>query len=290
MQCRNCSGNEFRETVSGNFKCSYCGTLYYEEKKQAVYLKKRSLRAVLLAGVGLLVLTLALLLVMVKPWGKTDEKIKTDAADSSYTFNNVEKLQEPSAELIRVDLIPDSTGNLYFLVICKNTGKVAIKQPRLTVRLFSSKNEKVATGTGYGLAANLNPNEETPVYVLVKDCPEYSRYEIDFQPELPYIIPDGGVFKKVFSAEIAGASVKPGPYEDTYIARGKIINRSPHTGSYVQVAVLLYDGQNKALGYASTYIHEKKLKPGDFDFFEVIFYGIGSEPDHYKIFYNGGAD
>lgn len=290
MQCRNCSGNEFRKTVSGNFKCSYCGTLYYEEKKPFHALMKISRKAAVSAGAGVLVLTLILLLAVIKPCGNSDSGPVSGTADSTNTFNNVEDHYEPSAELIRTDLIPDTIGNLYFLVICRNIGKVAIRQPQLTVRLFSSENKKVATGTGYGLAANLNPGEETPVYVLVKDCPQYTRYEIDFKPELPYIIPDGGVFKKIFTAEIAEAAVKPGPYEATYIARGKIINRSQYIGSYVQVAVVLYDKDDRTMGYGSTYINEKRLRPGDFDFFEVTFYGISITPDHYKIFYNGGAD
>lgn len=290
MQCRNCSGNDFRKTASGNFKCSYCGTLYYEERKSVHARIKISRQAAVSAGAGVLVFTLILLFVVIKPCGNSDNGPVPGTADSTNTFNNVEEHYEPSAELIRTDLIPDNIGNLYFLVICRNTGKVAIRQPQLTVRLFSSKNEKVATGTGYGLAANLNPGDETPVYILIKDYPEYARYEIDYKPELPYIIPDGGVFKKVFTGEIAEAVVKPGPYEATYIARGKIINRSQYTGGYVQVAVVLYDSNGRASGYGSTYINEKKLKPGDYDFFEVTFYSIESRPDHYKIFYSGGAD
>ncbi|HPS57027.1 MAG TPA: hypothetical protein PK514_02885 [Spirochaetota bacterium] len=52
MQCRNCSGNEFSRTVSGNFKCSYCGTLYYDEKKTAATLMNLYRKAAISAGAG----------------------------------------------------------------------------------------------------------------------------------------------------------------------------------------------------------------------------------------------
>jgi len=93
MQCRNCSGNEFRKTAGGNYKCGYCGTLYYEEKEQSNLAAKFSRKAVLSAGTGVLALTFFLLLVMVKPWGKTVEEAATGAADVTSTFNNIENLQ-----------------------------------------------------------------------------------------------------------------------------------------------------------------------------------------------------
>lgn len=290
MQCRNCSGNEFSQTGGGNFKCSYCGTLFYEEKKVPGRSLNLSRKAAISAGAGALFIAVIVLVIVTKQYGSKGGEQITDATGSGDIFNNVQSLDAPSAEVTGVDLIPDTIGNLYFLVMCRNNGKAAIRLPYVTVRLFSAKNEKVATGTGYALSDNLNPGDETPVYILVKNCPEYARYEIDYKPELPYIVPEGGVFRKRFTAEITGAVVKSGPYEGTYTASGKIINRSNYTGSYVQVAVLLYDKQNKAIGYGSNYISEKKLKSGDYDFFDIVFYGIDSAPDHYRIFYHGGAD
>lgn len=289
MQCRNCSGNEFRKTSSGNYKCSYCGTLYYPERKSSTAMKMPR-NAFLTAAAVILIVLGAVVLVLQKPCGKGDTETRPATGNGDYTFANIEKLPEPAAEVLSVDAIPDVIGNMYFLVMCKNTGNVAIRKPHVTIRLFSDKNKKIATGSGYSFADNLNPGDETPVYVLVRDCPEYSRHETDFTPELPYIIPEKGVFKKVFSAEITETSLRPGPYSGSFKIRGKIFNRSSYTGNYVQAAVVLYNKSRKVIGYGSSFISEKKLRPGDFDFFEISFHSLEENPDHYRIFYYGRPD
>lgn len=289
MQCRNCSGNEFDKTSSGNFKCRYCGTLFYAEKRKHLSGIKLPVKTAVLVVFVFLFVT-CLIIFTFRSCRDNQSGIAENPAENNYTFSNVENLPEPSAELESIDAIPDTIGNVYFLVMCRNSGKVAIRKPYVTIKLYSGKNVKVATGSGYGFSENLNPGEETPVYILVNKCPAYARYETEFTPELPYIIPEKGIFSSVFKAEISEVTMKPLSIQRSFKVRGKIINRCQAEAKYVQVAVVLYSKEGRAIGYGSTFINQKNLKPGDFDFFEADFYSLNGKPDYYKIYYYGSID
>jgi len=287
MQCRNCSGNEFKQTKSGNYKCSYCSTLYYEESKTDSLPQLLRLKKFVIPAAALAVLIISFIIISLISRG-TKPEVNTDG--NSSTFNNEQKLPPPAGEIISVDAIPDSIGNVYFLAMCRNSGKVAINKPEVTIRLLSEKNEKIASGKGYAFIDNLNPGEITPVYILVTNCPAYKKYETDFAPELPFIIPEGGVFTKKFAGEFTDVSLKQTDSSNNHKIWGKITNTSHYVAKYVQVAAVLYDKNDKAIGYGSTYINEKLLEPGSFDFFEIYLTTVTAEPEYYKLFFEGNVN
>ena len=288
MQCKNCSGNEFKTTPSGNFKCSYCGTLYYVETgKYNLYLKIHWKKAAISAA-GILFITV-LIFSFFKITNRTVQ-IGNKNNTNNYTFTNEEKLPEPQGEVLSVDAIPDIIGNVYFLIICRNSGEISIRKPEITIRLLSDKGEKVASGKGYAFIDRLNPGEITPVYVLVTNSPAYVKYETDFTPELPFVIPEGGVFNRKFSGEFIDVTMKQTDVYNNHKIRGKIKNISGHDAKYVQVAAILYNDDDKAVGFGSTYISEKNLKPDSFDFFEIYLTTVTEKPGYYKLFFDGSVD
>jgi hypothetical protein len=286
MQCRNCSGNEFKTTKSGNFKCSYCGTLYYEETKKNYSGFFKSRRLILISSTAVMILIVMIFMITSDKTPETDSKIPLN----NYTYTNQEKLPEPRGEVLSVDPIPDIIGNVYFLVMCRNSGEVAIRKPEVTIRLLSDKNEKIASGKGYAFIDNLNPGEITPVYILVTNCPSYAKYETDFTPDLPFIIPEGGIFSKKFSAEFIDVTMKQTDAYNNHKIRGRIKNISGYDAKYVQIAAILYNKDNKAVGYGSTYISEKILKPEGFDFFEIYLTTVIEKPEYYKLFFDGSVN
>jgi len=288
MQCRNCSGNEFRQTGSGNYKCSYCGTLYYEEEKNSNLTVNKNWKKFLIPLFTLSISIIAASFFFTFSSRSTDKDKKSNL--NNQTFTNEEKLPDPKGEIISVDPIPDSIGNVYFLAMCRNSGKVAMNRPEVTIRLFSDKDEKIASGKGYAFIDRLNPDEITPVYILVTNCPAYKKYEIDFTPELPFIIPEGGIFRKKFSGEFIDVSLKQTDSFNNHKLRGRIKNISEYDAKYVQVAAILYNKDDKAVGYGSTYINEKSLKPGGFDFFEIYLTTVTEKPEYYKLYFDGNVD
>lgn len=290
MQCRNCSGNEFKQTKTGNFKCSYCSTLYYEEAKSNLRPDLQGLKKFMIPLTGLIILTFSVIAISLFNLKSKPEGEISSFSSNGSTFTNEEKLPPPSGEIFSVDALPDIIGNVYFLAMCRNTGKTAINKPEVTIRLLSEKGEKVATGKGYAFADRLNPGEITPVYILVTNCPAYNKYETDFTPELPFVIPEGGVFKKTFSAEFSEVSLKQTDSYNNHKIRGKIKNSSQYDARYVQVAAILYGKNDKAVGYGSTYISEKILKPGNFDFFEIYLTTVTAVPEYYKLYFEGNVD
>lgn len=290
MQCRNCSGNEFRQTKTGNFKCSYCSTLFYEETKSNSSPDLQGLKKFMIPAAGLIIITFSVIAISLFNLKSRSKGEISSFSGNGSTFTNEEKLPPPAGEIFSVDVLPDSIGNVYFLAMCRNTGKTAINRPEVTIRLLSEKSEKVASGKGYAFADRLNPGEITPVYILVTNCPAYNKYETDFTPELPYIIPDGGVFRKNFSGEFSEVSLKQTDSYNNHKLRGKIKNTSEYDAKYVQVAAILYDKNDKAAGYGSAYISEKILKPGSFDFFEIYLTTVTSVPEYYKLYFDGNVD
>lgn len=289
MQCRNCSGNEFTETSNGNHKCVYCGTLFYIEPRKNENVKQPAgykPAKILILIVAVLGLSIAIGIVSFTARRAPSTGTKTDSAENHQTFTNESKLPLPKGEIAAVEAIPDIIGNVYFIVMCKNTGDIAMERPQVTIRLFSNKNEKIASGTGYAFKNYLNPGEISPVVVLITNCPRYSRHEIEFKPELPYIIPEGGVFIKRFTGTFSDVSLKQVSSANEHLLRGKIRNSSGFDALYVQVAAVLYDKNNRIAGYGYTFIKEKTLKPGDWDFFEINLTTVRSAPDHYTLFYD----
>lgn len=290
MHCRNCSGNEFRETGSGNYKCSYCGTLYYEEKnniKKTLTVSGKRIKFIIISAAVLCIIIPAVFYFTPKPSNTAPETVKSD---SGSTFQNENRLPEPAGEVISVDAIPDSIGNVYFLVMCRNSGKVAIRQPMITIRLLSENNEKLASGNGYAFTDHLNPGEITPVYLIVSDCPGYKKYETEFIPELPFLVPEGGLYSKKFTGEFFDVTMK-----QTYSSRdqkinGKIKNVSGYDAKFVRVAAILYSKNDKAIGYGYTFVSEKVLKPDAFDFFEIYVSTVTEVPEYYKLYYYGNVE
>jgi hypothetical protein len=288
MQCRNCSGNEFRQTGSGNYQCSYCGTLFYEETKNSNLTINRNWKKLLIPLFSLSVSIIAASMFFTFTGRSNDNDKKSNS--NNQVFTNEEKLPDPKGEIISVDSIPDTIGNVYFLAMCRNSGKVAVNRPEITIRLFSDKDEKIASGKGYAFIDRLNPGEITPVYILVTNCPAYKKYEIDFTPELPFIIPEGGIFKKKFSGEFIDVSLRQIDSFNNHKLRGMIKNISEYDAKYVQVAAILYDKNDKAVGYGSAYINEKTLKPGSSDFFEIYLTTVKEQPEYYKLYFDGNVD
>ena len=289
MQCRSCSGNDFKKTSTGNYKCSYCGTLYYEEIQKVNIDTGSRIKISAISG-SVIAVVIIILIAFISSGSKNNKKSRAARATNTHTFQNTEKPPEPQGEILTVDSIRDSIGNIYFLVMCRNSGKIAIKKPEVIVRLYSLKDEKVATGKGYAFMDSLNPGEITPVYVLITKYPKYEKIETDFTPELPYIIPEGGINTKKLSAEFMDVSMRQTCSSNSHEIKGKIKNKSEFPAKYVKVAAVLYDKNNKAAGYGYSYISEKILRPGNFDFFKINIYTVTAKPEYYKLFFEANVN
>ncbi|HOP62101.1 MAG TPA: FxLYD domain-containing protein [Spirochaetota bacterium] len=295
MQCRNCSGNEFRKTASGNYKCVYCGTLYYEEssgRRVRTVDRGKLLLAVSAASAVIVVVALVFILMNAQNGGTGPEKA-VSTGQHAYTENGssftAEDLPDPRGEVLSIDVIPDIIGNHYFLAICKNTGEVAVRTPHVTVRLYSGNGSKIGSGSGYAFMNDLNPGEVTPVLILIRKPPEYSRFETEYTAELPFVIPENGVFVKRFKGEISDASLKRSGSEHSFRLKGKIRNSGDYGAKFVQVAAVIYNSEGKGIGYGTDYVSEKLLRPGESDFFDIYLTTVAGKPDHYKLYYYGMA-
>ncbi|HPF05318.1 MAG TPA: FxLYD domain-containing protein [Spirochaetota bacterium] len=291
MQCRNCSGNEFRKTVSGNYKCVYCGTLYHEERFKHPEKFNFKSRYVITAVTSAIILLVLILTVFMLSEDTKNRSANPPGKIVSRQENGVRfsagEIPEPEGAVLSVDVIPDSIGNHYFLALCRNTGKVSVRAPHVTVRLYSANNVKIGSGSGYSFMNNLNPGETTPVLILVQKPPKYSRFETEYTAELPFVIPENGVFEKRFTGEISDVALKMTGGGTSYKLKGSIKNTSDYNAKYVQVAAVIYNSSDKAIGYGSAFISEKVLKPGDFDLFNMYITTVAGKPDHYKLYYHG---
>lgn len=289
MQCRNCSGNEFRKTESGNYKCAYCGTLYHEEKtggSKGPGARKSLLIAASAAAIlftGGIIMSLFIFKGGSSPEGTGNKT----GVENGVTFT-AGNFPEPEGKVLSVDVIPDSIGNHYFLAMCQNTGKVAINAPHVTVRLYSGE-RKVGSGSGYSFMSDLNPGEITPVLILIQKPPAYTRFETEYNADKPFIIPGNGVFEKRFTGEFSDVQMKQ-DYGNFYRLKGRIKNTGALGAKFVQVAAVLFDQGGKVIGYDSAYISEKVLKPGYDDLFDMQIVRISGKPDHYKLYYYGTVE
>ncbi len=290
MQCRNCSGNEFRKTESGNFKCAYCGTLFYEEKLKS-FSRHRFRPGYLIAvfAGAVLIISASFISVFFYQSRSSSATVNGSSGTVNGTIYTAENFPEPEGKVLSVDLIPDVIGNHYFLVMCQNTGKVAINAPHVVVRLYSG-DRKVGSGSGYAFMSELNPGEVSPVLVLIQKPPAYTRFETEYKAEKPFIFPENGVFQKRFVAELSDVVLKPGEVGNQFRLTGRIKNSGIHGAKFVQVAAVLYNSTGKVVGYDSTFINEKLLKPGDFDLFDMHIIRLCGKPERYRLFYYGTVE
>jgi|GEM_PF-1536781 len=305
MECKNCSGNDFKITSTGNYKCKYCGTLYYEERRKVPRVKVKNFRRRILiisAVVGLLVTASLILYVGLEKeesseWSR-DEKTtevpdresnsdKTWGTEGIVTYKSDVRDEPLEGKVLSSHPIRDSIGNIYFVAIVKNTGKAALRKPLVLVRLYSGKGEKLDTGRGYGFKDGLNPGEKTPVYILIKDYPKYSSFKTVYTPEKPFIVSEDGILKKKFKGEVSSVTLKKGNIGTSYRVLGRIKNKSLMPASYVKVAAVLYNKKNEAIGYGTGYIGEKLLQPGDSDNFKIYITTVKGKPDHYDLYHEG---
>lgn len=290
MQCRNCSGNEFKKTESGNYRCAYCSTLFYEEKLQSSGKPGFSLRSSIAFFIGaVLIISVSFTTVFFYQSRNKSSAVNSSSSTANGATFSAENFPDPEGKVLSVDVIPDLIGNHYFLAVCQNTGKVAINAPHVIVRLFSG-DRKVGSGSGYAFMSDLNPGEITPVLILIQKPPAYTRFESEYKAEKPFIIPENGVFEKRFSAELSDVILKPGDIGNLYRLRGRIKNTGIYGAKFVQVAAILYDRGGKVIGYDSTFINEKLLKPGDFDLFEMNIIRLCGKPERYRLFYYGTVE
>jgi hypothetical protein len=72
--------------------------------------------------------------------------------------------------------------------------------------------------------------------------------------------------------------------------KGKIKNKSDYSAKYVRVAAVLYGKNDKAAGYGYSYISEKILRPGSFDFFKINIYTVRTKPEYYRLFFEANIN
>lgn len=334
MQCRNCSSNSFVKTDSGNYRCEYCGTLFYDEKavnkgtqrtaqqpqqqaRQTGTTQSAPRRQEPKKGCSPLVIFIVIGALIIIGITSNQKKKKSSTLKKPVVTNTVPAendddsgrgggmagrvttnagkdsgmdapLIEPAGMVIEKGVVPDIIGNHYYVLLCSNSGRMATRMPEVTIRLYKD-NTKVGSGKGYGIMSDMNPGDVSPVLVLIQKVPAYTRYEVDYKPEAPYTMPDDGVFKKRFKAALHNVSFLSSGTR-SYRLKGAVSNTGAYTGQYVQVAAVLYDKSGAIVGYDSTYISEKKLAPGDFDFFDMNIYRVSGKPVKYKLFYYGRVD
>lgn len=303
LQCKQCSGTDFKKLSDNEYKCNYCGTVemtwYAAGQFEHSKADKIKVLPFVLMIFGLIAVLLYSMFSVESPqisrpeskseiqsFEKASSKLlkedKTPIGSKEYNSDSIEKEKSLSGTFENISEIPDSIGNVYFIGFFKNTGEGVIRKPVVNILLYSKDGRKVAVGSGYGFHPFLRPGEKTPIRVLISKAPEYTRYEVKYKVKAPYR------YTKLIrpKCEMKNAKIQAGKYGRREVA-GELYNLSDQIIKYAKIAVVVYGEDKKIIGYYTKYLAEKELAGGDYSPFRISLYSVKKQPKSFQLFYTG---
>lgn len=284
LHCKNCGGTDLKEIAPGRLQCAYCGTV--QKKKDAQKTKAPSNIAIsrkLIPVIAAVVVVAAASIIVFsllrqQPGEKGTATVPGDSTTSkSYQSDNVELAPRPEGEFSNISAVPDSIGNIYFMGIYKNTGKIALRKPEVSIVLFDENDRKIAAGRGFGQHNFLLPRERTPVKILIQKAPEYTRYEVVHEPDTPFST-------KQSHGKIGVQNGKLTQDRYNYIITADVYNRDTVPLQYVNVRAVLFDDEGMITGMGDAYVSEKKLQPGDYSPIRIQIHTVKNPPRSFELF------
>jgi len=293
-ECPQCSGNSFKELSPNEVQCEYCGSKFYLDTSNGSLKKKgfagrigsrKNNRTALIVIVIILGMGLVTAII-----SHNEKKEKRRRIERRYTVSG--KLRKISShkssvplgslkgEFFMISEIPDVIGNVYFTGLYKNTGKGPLNKPKVTIVLYSPDGKKVASGYGYAIRRFLLPGEVTPVRILIRNPPRYSRYQVYDEPKPPYS------FTRLERGNAAFENVRiEARRYSGYELRGSIVNKGSDVMRSIRLAIVLKDDEGKITGYGSQYVPTPPLGPGDDAPFHITVYRTFRKPVSWLIDY-----
>lgn len=284
MKCRQCGSNDIKKISENMMQCNHCGSTIYIQNGNPIsgIFSQKSMRISfifisLMIMIGLLGYLISNISISKSDHSSNNIQINKDIK-SNTSKNSIEKLPEPKGEFLNVSPVKDSIGNIYFLGIYENTGKIPIRKPEVTVTLHDAKGNKIAAGRGFGMHNFLMPQEKTPIKILIQDAPNYHSFRINQKAEPPFIKQE-----KQGVVEISEVKLKQDDYYYQFHAR--VTNKDSVPLEYVQIGIVFYDDDKKIIGIDTMYTEEKKLESGDFTILNGRIYSLKKPPTSYELFY-----
>jgi len=293
LQCVQCGSHDIRRKKDG-FVCNYCGTIHYGGGAVALaaavlaFVRRHKAVTVITASLLLLVIALSIALLTGRETARWNGMSGAGGESGRGAIEKGGDSKEPekkvSAEFTHIAALPDGIGNIYFVGMFVNTGETPV-YPRAEIALYDAGGKKVAAGRGYGIRNYILPGERSPVQVLVTDAPVYASVRSIGVPEIP------GYYQERPKMEISGLNMKrPESSIDRYRVRGIVKNISGKNARYVQVAVAVFDGSGKIIGYAANFIGQTLLAAREESPFSVEIHLMKGMPARYIVEYDALPD
>lgn len=207
---------------------------------------------------------------------------QTPVATGSYSHEPESgsiEVSELSAEISDTSVRRDVIGNIYIYGLLHNTSDTAVRKTRIEAELLNSEKKKIAAGFGYTYHRIVRPEEKSPFKILIKSAPDYADYRLNYELELPYVQKDRVPMK------ISDIETRPENFS-RYLVKGRITNTGGRTATFSSIALVLTGQDKKIKRMKTSYIPQKKIKPGEYSLFTVNLYGMKNEPADYLIFYD----
>jgi DNA-directed RNA polymerase subunit RPC12/RpoP len=300
--CPQCSGTLFKELSPDEVQCEYCGSRFFLNESSGSLTRhdvaadrgkqKNNRKAVTVIAIILgLGLAGAIFSFREKPQGLRGPSGKLNSISSGKSAVSSDTAEGRLRSAYRegdlkgsfsmVSEIPDTIGNVYFIGFYKNTGREALNRPKITIILHSPEGRKVASGYGYAVRTFLLPGESTPVRIIVRTPPRYSRYEVYDEPKPPYSFYRLNRGKAVFENVRIEARRFSG-----YELQGSIVNKGGAVMRSIQLAAVLKDGEGAITGYGSQFVAAPPLAPGDYAPFRIQVFRTVRKPVSWVIDYS----
>ncbi len=182
-------------------------------------------------------------------------------------------------EVLQLNAMPDSIGNVYFLGYCKNIGNRSIHYGKVTVRLFDKNKKELANSFGFCIDKQLAVNQTTPVKILVQKAPKYESFTAELSSQN---LSSSDTEKPIL--EISESKLIKGSNQIV----GKLKNTGSKEVSFPTVTAVTFNKGKKMIGIDTGYLQEKKLKPTESSEFNVnVYISNGDIPKTFELSSDG---
>lgn len=293
LQCGQCGSHDIRREKDG-FVCNYCGTVHYGGAAGALaaavraFTRRHRVIAVIAASLLLLIIAVSIAFFAGRETAHPDGTAGPGGESVSVAIEKGGDAIEPEktlrAEFSDIVALPDGIGNIYFVGMFTNTGETPV-YPRAEIALYDAGGKKVAVARGYGIRGYILPGEKTPIQILVTAAPSYAAVRSIGVPEIP------GYYQERPKLAVMGLKLKrPGSSMDRHRVEGIVKNRSGKNTRFVQLAVAVFDGSGKIIGYDSNFLGQTVLAAGEESPFSVEIHLMKGTPARYTVEYDALPD
>ena len=159
-----------------------------------------------------------------------------------------------------------SGGALWIYGYVTNTSPFPLGKVKVTAVLHDAEGGEVAQDSGFSEWDILQPNERSPITLLVSDPPAHESITFETHADKPFYLP----------GQVEGLELEVSdPRKDSFLgykATGKVHNRGETPARFVRIDGLGFDEDDKLLGMAFSYADAELLQPGKSARFELSFF------------------